>query len=263
MGKAFSHFKEQDGEKKPMNKSNMGEKAASSYQSITDAAANSYVPYVNIAGRDSVDCPSCQGTGRIPRGQENELVALIPYSDQRLQPNRTKLYVVCAVLCCLIVSALVVFFLFPRSMSVVHAGLNSSLITFTDRLSAVNLNLTNIINVTNRNFYSVSVTDLSAEILHMETIVGKINVKNITRLHPLEKKQLYYTVPTTIQDNSTYKLCTWSAVKVHNLLLHLQVTLTSWYLSHSEQLSFEAYQYVDCGSNTTTPHYPYYLQLET
>lgn len=73
----------------------------------------SQFPYVEFTGRDSVTCPTCQGTGRIPRGkhfsnnfvvdmvqfrscnklfnvgQENQLVALIPYSDQRLKPRRT------------------------------------------------------------------------------------------------------------------------------------------------------------------------------
>uniref|UniRef100_A0A3P9N443 Transmembrane protein 106 N-terminal domain-containing protein n=1 Tax=Poecilia reticulata TaxID=8081 RepID=A0A3P9N443_POERE len=46
-------------------------------------------PYVEFTGRDSITCPTCQGTGRIPSEQVNELVALIPYSDQRLQPQRT------------------------------------------------------------------------------------------------------------------------------------------------------------------------------
>uniref|UniRef100_A0A3Q4MYQ0 Transmembrane protein 106 N-terminal domain-containing protein n=2 Tax=Neolamprologus brichardi TaxID=32507 RepID=A0A3Q4MYQ0_NEOBR len=46
-------------------------------------------PYVEFTGRDSVTCPTCQGTGRIPSEQVNELVALIPYNDQRLQPQRT------------------------------------------------------------------------------------------------------------------------------------------------------------------------------
>lgn len=34
-------------------------------------------------------CPTCHGTGRIPKGQEDELVALIPYNDKRLKPRRT------------------------------------------------------------------------------------------------------------------------------------------------------------------------------
>ena len=33
------------------------------------------------------------GTGRVPRTQQQELVALIPYDDDRLKPKRTALWV--------------------------------------------------------------------------------------------------------------------------------------------------------------------------
>ncbi|PNJ67649.1 TMEM106C isoform 18, partial [Pongo abelii] len=46
-------------------------------------------PYVEFTGRDSITCLTCQGTGYIPTEQVNELVALIPHSDQRLRPQRT------------------------------------------------------------------------------------------------------------------------------------------------------------------------------
>ncbi|XP_008939818.1 PREDICTED: transmembrane protein 106C-like [Merops nubicus] len=46
-------------------------------------------PYVEFTGQDSITCPTCQGTGCVPTEQVNELVALIPYSDQRLRPQRT------------------------------------------------------------------------------------------------------------------------------------------------------------------------------
>ncbi|XP_010003738.1 PREDICTED: transmembrane protein 106C-like, partial [Chaetura pelagica] len=46
-------------------------------------------PYVEFPGQDNIPCPTCQGTGCIPAEQVNELVALIPYSDQRLRPHRT------------------------------------------------------------------------------------------------------------------------------------------------------------------------------
>ncbi|KAG3292098.1 hypothetical protein H1C71_013361 [Ictidomys tridecemlineatus] len=44
-------------------------------------------PYVEFTGRDSITCLTCQGTGYIPTEQVNELVALIPHSDQRLRPQ--------------------------------------------------------------------------------------------------------------------------------------------------------------------------------
>ena len=34
----------------------------------------SQFPYVEFTGRDSVTCPTCQGTGRIPRGNSSPTV---------------------------------------------------------------------------------------------------------------------------------------------------------------------------------------------
>lgn len=33
----------------------------------------SQFPYVEFTGRDSVTCPTCQGTGRIPRGKSFQM----------------------------------------------------------------------------------------------------------------------------------------------------------------------------------------------
>ncbi|XP_040981551.1 transmembrane protein 106A isoform X2 [Aquila chrysaetos chrysaetos] len=176
------------------------------YASINDSAT-SCAPCAGIARRSCVNCPTCQGTGRIPREQEKQLVALIPYGDQRLKPRRTKLYVCVAVTICLLTTSLSIFFLFPRSVTVLPAGLNASSVGFNATTTSICLNMT-----------------------------------------------IYYTVASRILDDNTYNICTWTKVKVHNVLLHIQGTLTCTYLCHSEQLAFEDYQYVDCRGNATLPH---------
>uniref|UniRef100_A0A5F9D9N7 Transmembrane protein 106A n=1 Tax=Oryctolagus cuniculus TaxID=9986 RepID=A0A5F9D9N7_RABIT len=152
-----------------------------------------------------VICPTCQGNGEIPRELEKQLVALIPYGDQRLKPRHTKLSVFLAVLICLVAASSTVFFLFPRSIAVHPAGLNSSTV-------------------------AVDKADI-----HL----------NIT---------MFYAVASRIWDENTYKICTWLKIKVHHVLLHIQGTLTYSYLSHSEQLVFQSYEYVDCRGNTSLPH---------
>ncbi|XP_054047324.1 transmembrane protein 106B isoform X2 [Rissa tridactyla] len=166
----------------------------------------SQFPYVEFTGRDSVTCPTCQGTGRIPRGQENQLVALIPYSDQRLRPRRTKLYVTASVIVCLLLSGLAVFFLFPRSIDVEYIGVKSVYVTYEQGRRIIYLNIT-----------------------------------------------IDYMVPTVIQDEMSYMFdfCTLASIKVHNIVVMMQVTVTTSYFGHSEQISQERYQYVDCGGNTT------------
>lgn len=258
MKKVWSHLKQvvsQDKEEDDNSEKNpaLGASHSHSYGSTSNGEIDSYIPYAEIVDQESINCPTCKGTGRIPRGQERQLVALIPYSDQRLRPRRTKLYVCIAVVSCLLLSAITIFFLFPRSVSVDHAGLNSSLITFNPESDTVNINITNIVNITNSNFYSVSVVAITVEMLHINTVVGQITTQIKMDISPVTTKQLCYTVPNVLTDNSTYKICTWSAIKVHNVLLHIQATVTVSYLAHEEQVSLDTFEYVDCRSNTTVP----------
>uniref|UniRef100_A0A8C0PAE7 Transmembrane protein 106B n=1 Tax=Canis lupus familiaris TaxID=9615 RepID=A0A8C0PAE7_CANLF len=214
----------------------------------TESGDVSQFPYVEFTGRDSVTCPTCQGTGRIPRGQENQLVALIPYSDQRLRPRRTKLYVMASVFVCLLLSGLAVFFLFPRSIDAKYIGTYSI-----KKKHMVYLNITNTLNITNNNYYSVEVENITAQVQFSKTVIGKARLNNITNIGPLDMKQIDYTVPTIIAEEMSYMydFCTLISIKVHNIVLMMQVTVTTTYFGHSEQISQERYQYVDCGRNTT------------
>ncbi|CAB1436437.1 unnamed protein product [Pleuronectes platessa] len=189
------------------------------------------VPLRGVHRRDSVTCPTCQGTGRIPRGQENQLVALIPYSDQRLRPSRTKRYVTISVALCLLLS-----------------GLADKRIVY--------LNITNTLNITNNNYYAISVTNITAQVQFSKTVIGKAKFSNSTLIIPLDEQQIDYTVPTTIADEMSYMFdyCTMPTIKVHNIVVMMQVTVTTTYFGHAEQVSQEMYQYVDCGGNTTSLH---------
>ncbi|NXS96377.1 T106A protein, partial [Jacana jacana] len=209
---------------------------------------------LGAARRSCVTCPTCQGTGRVPGEQEKQLVALIPYGDQRLKPRRTKLYVCLAVTICLLTTSLSIFFLFPRSIAVLPAGLNASSIAFNATATAVNLNMTNVLNITNNNFYPVTAVQLDVEVLHQSLVIGKTTMGTLLKMSPLRSSQIYYVVASSILDDNTYNICTWTKVKVHNILLHIQGTLTCTYLHRSEQLAFEDYQYVDCRGNATLPH---------
>ncbi|XP_069763456.1 transmembrane protein 106A isoform X2 [Narcine bancroftii] len=264
MGKSFSHlptFSRQN--KKEESESIVSETDRKSKESTDEVQdcneeSSSHVPYVEFVGRENITCPTCQGTGRIPRGQENELVALIPYSDQRLQPQRTKLYVAVAVVISLFISGLAIFFLFPRSINIEHVGIKSAYIIDDKKDYRVILKITNILNVTNYNFYSISITDLNVQIVFFNEVLGTVNLKNTTVFRALGGGQIFYTVTATLDDLGMYHYCTMPEIKVRNIVISIQGTITAWYLSHSEQVSVDAYQYVDCGSNTTHLHSPYY-----
>ncbi|XP_016359861.1 transmembrane protein 106B-like [Sinocyclocheilus anshuiensis] len=257
MGKALSHLPKHTchDECKDSLTSSPGYRAMQTDDGKNEGDVSQF-PYVEFTGRDSVTCPTCQGTGRIPRGQENQLVALIPYSDQRLRPRRTKLYVTASVIVCLLLSSLAVFFLFPRSIDVNYVGMKSVYVSYDQSKRIVYLNVTNSLNITNNNYYSVDVANITAQVQFSKTVIGKTRISNITTIGPLDMKQIDYMVPTTIADEMSYMYdyCTLQSIKVHNIVVMMQITVTTVYFGHAEQVSQEMYQYVDCGENTTALH---------
>merc|ERR1739848_218509 len=48
--------------------------------------------------KNSVTCRTCSGLGRVPKERTNELLVLVPYNDERLQPKRTKCIVTTSVI---------------------------------------------------------------------------------------------------------------------------------------------------------------------
>ncbi|XP_075757707.1 transmembrane protein 106C [Pelodiscus sinensis] len=211
-------------------------------------------PYVEFTGRDSITCPTCQGTGCIPTDQVNELVALIPYSDQRLRPQRTKLYVLLSVLLCLLVSGLVVFFLFPHSVLVEDEGIKVVQVWFDQKNSIVILAITTTLRIKNSNFYSVAVTSIASQVQYMNTVVGTHQMTNVSRIQPLSDKLVNFTVKSEMGGpfSYVYFFCTLSKVKVHNIVIFMRTSVKISYIGHVTQSSLETYHYVDCGANSTT-----------
>ncbi|NWU73705.1 T106C protein, partial [Pterocles burchelli] len=212
-------------------------------------------PYVEFTGQDSITCPTCQGTGCIPTEQVNELVALIPYSDQRLRPQRTKLYVVLSVLLCLLISGLVVFFLFPHSVLVDDDGIKVVQVWFDKKNSVIVLAITATLRIRNSNFYSVTVTSLTSQVQYMNTVVGSQQITNVSSIQPLSDKlvSLFHCVET-----SPHRVffCTFPKVKVHNILIFMRTSVKLSYIGHTTQSALETYHYVDCSTNSTAAQDP-------
>ncbi|XP_042568554.1 transmembrane protein 106C-like isoform X1 [Cyprinus carpio] len=208
-------------------------------------------PYVEFTGRDSITCPTCQGSGRIPSGQMNELVALIPYSDQRLRPRRTKLYVVLSVILCLLASFLVAFFLFPRPVLVIDDGIRSVTVHFDRNNSKVLINMTSSLNFSNSNFFTVWVDSVSCQVLYMKN--GSQQLDNIIHIQPLSQRQVNFTVSMVIGGSLSYvyAFCTMASIKVHNIVVFMQTSVKTSYLVRAAQNTLEAYRYIDCGTSST------------
>uniref|UniRef100_A0AAZ3SS04 Transmembrane protein 106 C-terminal domain-containing protein n=1 Tax=Oncorhynchus tshawytscha TaxID=74940 RepID=A0AAZ3SS04_ONCTS len=168
-----------------------------------------------------------------------------------MSPYR-KLYVTVSVTLCLLVSSLVLFFLFPRSVILSPVAVKSVYVYFTP--TTVQMNITNILNITNDNFFTVQAYNLTVQALFDKTVVGKADMKNVTTVKPLTDKTFAFEIPVTLVEEGLNNYCKKSTIKIHTLFVHLQMSMTVYYLAHFEQLSLDTFEYIDCGSNTTTPH---------
>uniref|UniRef100_A0A8C3GK80 Transmembrane protein 106C n=1 Tax=Cairina moschata TaxID=8855 RepID=A0A8C3GK80_CAIMO len=216
--------------------------------------------------------------------QVNELVALIPYSDQRLRPQRTKLYVLLSVLLCLLISGLVVFFLFPHSVLVDDGGIKVVQVWFDKKNSVVVLAITvkflcpllpegaspvlscpggrcylspisfqATLRIRNSNFYSVAVTSLTSQVQYMNTVVGSQQITNVSSIQPLSDKLVNFTVKAEMGGpfSYVYFFCTFPKVKVHNIVIFMRTSVKLSYIGHVTQSALETYHYVDCSTNST------------
>lgn len=207
---------------------------------------------MNGNGHSADTCPTCRGTGRIPRGQEDQLVAVIPCNDIRLKPRRTKLYVCVSMAMCLFLCCLILFFLFPRSVTLTPVSVLSVMVYFTP--DAVEMEVTNLINITNENFVPVQIVDFNVQGLVSEIVVGKTKISNMTALQPRSQKSYTIKIDLPITDKGLNSYCKSTSIKIHTLFLELQMTMNISYLSHTEQLSLDTFEYIDCGTNSTIPH---------
>lgn len=78
MGKTFSHLNKQTGQDE--GRKNLTSHVEDGQTDDGKGGDVSQFPYVEFTGRDSVTCPTCQGTGRIPRGMTSHVWS---YSDCR------------------------------------------------------------------------------------------------------------------------------------------------------------------------------------
>lgn len=210
-------------------------------------------PYVEFTGRNSITCHTCQGAGYIPAEQVNELVALIPHSDQRLRPQRTKQYVLLSVLLCLLASGLVFFFLFPHSVLVDDNGIKVTKVTFNTQDSLVVLDVTATLKIRNSNFYPVALTNLFSQVQYMKAVVGSYTTTNVSLIPPRSEHLVNFSVKAEVGGPSSYVYfyCTFPAIRVHNIVIFMRTSVKISYIGHISQSALETQHYVDCGANST------------
>ncbi|XP_028263312.1 transmembrane protein 106A [Parambassis ranga] len=211
-----------------------------------------FPPYGSMSPSTGDTCPTCRGTGRIPRGHADQLVAVIPCNDDRLKPRRTKLYVCVSMAACLLLCCLILYFLFPRSVTLTPVSVLSVMVYFSP--VAVEIDVTNLIDVSNQNFVPVQILEFSVQGLVTDTVVGKTRMSNMTGLQSRSHRPYTVHIGLNITDKGLNSYCKSGSIKIHTLFLQLQMTMNISYMSHTELLSLDTFEYIDCGTNSTTPH---------
>lgn len=204
--------------------------------------------YVDFFG-GTITCPSCQGTGKISRGQENELVALIPLSDKRLHPRRTKLYVTLSVVLCIISAGLLLFFLFPRSIVLrsIAPSIIPSSASFANH-TEMYMTIVNTYNMSNENFFSVQLSSMTLSMIFNQKIINTA-INDTTSTIPMRSTVFYHiTMNITFSAEQDYVIQYCFAKPDANFLVPFQAMATFNYFQKSEQMTLNTYQYIHCSS---------------
>ncbi|XP_070565576.1 transmembrane protein 106B-like isoform X1 [Ptychodera flava] len=200
---------------------------------------------------DGLTCLTCQGTGRIPRGQEDALVALIPYSDKRLKPRRTTLYVSIAIFTSLLAAGLLLFFLFPREVTVSLDRVETLAVSLNKSTGheSLWLNFKNTFNITNTNFVSATLNTITMQALYRNTIRGTSVSALGSAVLPRKSAQVSTELNVTFTGPDAVVVaivCDPNRQISHNLYFKFQITLNSTFLSHSEESTITADLFAPC-----------------
>ncbi|RXM96778.1 Transmembrane protein 106C [Acipenser ruthenus] len=60
------------------------------------------------------------------------------------------------------------------------------------------------LNISNPNFYTVSVDSLTSQVLYMKTVIGTQQLSNVLQIQPLSQRQVNFTVAMEISGSLSY-----------------------------------------------------------
>jgi hypothetical protein len=196
-------------------------------------------------------CPTCEGTGVLPKGRKSDLVALIPYGDNRLKPSRTKWYVGFTIVFFLVLGALLCFFLIPRAVGIKVFGMQITNKTLPKDNSSIVFQIKVGIELSNGNFYSAKAKDISTTVtrLSSEDIIATQSFPSVSLGIRADKRVKHYmTLNFTAEKHGAYvrSLCT-GKVFDGNLYLAFSTSCSFEYLvSYKDESTSVSSFYKSC-----------------
>ncbi|KAK0422228.1 hypothetical protein QR680_007446 [Steinernema hermaphroditum] len=216
--------------------------------------------YTELMG-GSVPCPSCKGSGRIPKEMEETLVALIPVNDDRLKPKRTWIWVLCGISICVILAAIAIFMLVPRTVQLSSNGTPIMTVNVTRRVddpdatkAMIEFYFMNSINISNANYYTVTVQNTTSQIVnrfqpYSQEIIGSGGNDTILTIAPLttHNNQIYFNNSVKLtQFAAQYCQSPYSTLTSLYVTMEFDITVLLQYLGHTEQAQLRTTQQVCC-----------------
>ncbi|KAI6174876.1 hypothetical protein M3Y97_00970100 [Aphelenchoides bicaudatus] len=217
--------------------------------------------YTELIG-GTVPCPSCSGSGFIPKELESTLVALIPLNDERLKPKRTWRYILLWVVLCFLIGGSVIFFLMPRTVTLSSDVRVISVVNVTKTDNAtrqyIDFNFSDRLNVSSGNYLPISIINVTA------TIVSKFQPWSVDQIGNGFNNSISENNQLTVYGKSQTEVLFRSAVSLTGYvseycqsqiasLTSLYVTMQfdvavtlQYYYGHQEQVFLRINQQVCC-----------------
>ncbi|XP_041479303.1 transmembrane protein 106B-like [Lytechinus variegatus] len=197
---------------------------------------------------DGFACPTCQGTGKIPRDRADDLVALIPYSDARLKPRRTLRYVLLSIFLCASLAGILIAFLLPRPISFEQKGKVATVYTsYNQTVPTMTLVLETKFDIYNKNFVAIDGQSLTITGSWSEQVIGT----NITVLDSSvhvpgrQNFELSGNVTVTFTESAWVSHCVEGTI-THLIYMEFIATFQYGLMSQSQQSTLTYYKAVSC-----------------
>jgi hypothetical protein len=217
--------------------------------------------YTELMG-GHVPCPSCNGSGLIPKELESTLVALIPVNDERLKPKKTWIYILIWILICVLIGGTLLFLLMPRTVTLSSNNFPVETITVTDRDKIthgyLDFYFMNKVNISSGNYLPVNVVNITATIINKfqpwsSDVVGHgLNDTFTIHSDTLElyrnTKELYFNNSVELKGVvAEYCQTPFSILTSLYVSLHFDIAVTlRYYYGHQEQVTLSTEQQVCC-----------------
>lgn len=203
-------------------------------------------------------CPTCNGTGKVNKDEQDKLVALIPLNDNRLKPKRIWLWILCTVIVCLLIASALIFILAPRNIYIqnklidLHPYNISLQKDFDNRTIGLNIFFEETYEVTNNNYYEVHMSNLTLELNRISRLTApKISYTKNLPLKPRSSTEVVVKVSYLMyaQTDPYVKLC---LDEVINELFALVTTTFSFNTLWNNRLEVQAKntQYLYCTNSS-------------